>query len=72
MPFVIRSAEPALSMAELQLLKRQSLKRDCCIARSPDVSKGQTLLLCPKRLRGAKVRWPKAKPNCHLRDTRLA
>ncbi|MGH8249970.1 MAG: type II toxin-antitoxin system RelB/DinJ family antitoxin [Steroidobacteraceae bacterium] len=59
-PFDIRSAERAPSMAELQVLKRQSQKRDHRIARSIDVSKGQMLLLRPERLRGAKVRWPKA------------
>ncbi|MEX0735392.1 MAG: type II toxin-antitoxin system RelB/DinJ family antitoxin [Steroidobacteraceae bacterium] len=59
-PFDIRSAERALSMAELQVLKRQSQKRDRRIARSIDVSKGQMLLLRPERLRGARVRWPKA------------
>lgn len=59
-PFEIRSAERAPSMAELQDLKRQSQKRDQRIARSVDVSEGQMLLLRPKRLRGAKVRWPKA------------
>ena len=59
-PFDIRSAEHAPSMAELQVLKRQSQKRDHRIARSVDVSKGQMLLLRPKRLRGAKIRWPKA------------
>ena len=58
-PFDIRSAERAPSMAELQALKRQSQKRDHRIARSMDVSQGQMLLLRPKRLRGAKVRWPK-------------
>jgi DNA-damage-inducible protein J len=59
-PFEIRSAGRAPSMAELQGLKRQSQKRDHRIARSVDVSKGQMLLLRPERLRGAKVRWPKA------------
>ena len=59
-PFEIRSAERAPSMAELQALKRKSQKRDHRIARSVDVSKGQLLLLRPERLRGAKVRWPKA------------
>jgi DNA-damage-inducible protein J len=59
-PFDIRSAERAPSMADLQMLKRQSQKRDLRIAHSVDVSKGQMLLLRPKRLRGAKVRWPKA------------
>jgi len=58
-PFDIRSADPAPSMAELQVQKRQSQQRDHLIARSADVSKGQMLLLRPKRLRGAKVRWPK-------------
>jgi len=59
-PFDIRSAERAPSMAELQVLKRQSQERDHRIANSVDVSKGQMLLLRPERLRGAKVRWPKA------------
>jgi DNA-damage-inducible protein J len=59
-PFEIRSAERAASIAELQMLKRQSQKRDHRIARSADVSKGQMLLLRPERLRGARVRWPKA------------
>jgi DNA-damage-inducible protein J len=59
-PFEIRSAERVPSMAELRALKRQSQKRDRRIARSADVSKGQMLLLRPKRLLGAKVRWPKA------------
>ncbi len=59
-PFDIRSIERAPSMAELQVLKRQSQKRDHRIAKSVDVSKGQMLLLRPERLRGAKVRWPKA------------
>ena len=59
-PFEIRSAERTPSMAELQLRKRQSQKRDHRIAKSVDVSKGQMLLLRPERLRGARVRWPKA------------
>ncbi len=59
-PFDIRSAVRAPSMAELQVLKRQSQKRDHRIANSVDVSKGQMLLLRPERLRGAKVRWSKA------------
>jgi DNA-damage-inducible protein J len=59
-PFEIRSAEHEPSMAELQVLKRQSQKRDHRIANSADLSKGQMLLLRPERLRGAKVRWPKA------------
>jgi len=59
-PFEIRSAERAPSMVELQDLKRQSQERDHRIARSADVSKGQMLLLRPERLRGARVRWPKA------------
>lgn len=59
-PFAIRSAEHAPSMAELRVLKRQSQKRDHRIAHSADVSKGQMLLLRPERLRGARVRWPKA------------
>lgn len=60
-PFEIRSAhkrEP--SMADLQVLKRRSQERDHRIAHSADVSKGQMLLLRPERLRGARVRWPKA------------
>jgi DNA-damage-inducible protein J len=59
-PFEIRSAEREASMAELHVLKRQSQERDHRIAASADVSKGQMLLLKPERLRGAKVRWPKA------------
>jgi DNA-damage-inducible protein J len=59
-PFDIRSAERALSMAELRALKRQSQDRDRRIAHSVDVSRGQMLLLRSERLRGAKVRWPKA------------
>lgn len=59
-PFAICSAKRAPSMAKLEELKRQSQQRDHRIARSVDVSKGQMLLLRPKRLRGAKVRWPKA------------
>ena len=60
-PFEIRSARREPSMAELQALKRQSQERDHRIANSVDVSKGEMLLLRPDRLRGAKVRWPKAK-----------
>jgi hypothetical protein len=41
-------------------MKRQSQARDHRIASSVDVSKGEMLLLRPVRLRGAKVRWPKA------------
>jgi DNA-damage-inducible protein J len=59
-PFDIRSAEREPSMAELQVLKRQSQERDHRIANSVDVSKGQMLLVRPERLRGAKVRWPEA------------
>jgi DNA-damage-inducible protein J len=59
-PFEIRSAASEPSMAELQVLKRKSQERDHRIARSVDVSKGQMLLLKPGRIRGAKVRWPKA------------
>lgn len=59
-PFDIRSAEREPSMAELQVLKRRSQERDHRIADSVDVSEGQMLLLRPERLRGAKVRWPKA------------
>ncbi len=60
LPFDVRAADPEPSMAELSELKRQSQKRDHRIARSADVSKGEMLLLRPERLRGAKVRWPKA------------
>lgn len=59
-PFEIRSAAGEPSMAELHVLKRKSQERDHRIARSVDVSKGQMLLLKPGRVRGAKVRWPKA------------
>jgi addiction module RelB/DinJ family antitoxin len=59
-PFEIRSAASEPSMAELQVLKGKSQERDRRIARSADVSKGQMLLLKSSRLRGAKVRWPKA------------
>jgi len=59
-PFEIRSSEREPSMAELQALKRLSQERDHQIANSIDVSKGEMLLLRPERLRGAKVRWPKA------------
>ena len=59
-PFDIRSADREPSMAELQVMKRQSQARDHLIAESVDVSKGQMLLLRPERLRGARVRWPKA------------
>jgi DNA-damage-inducible protein J len=59
-PFHIRSAKREPSMAELQVLKRQSQERDHRIANSVDVSKGQMLLLRPERLRGAKVQWPEA------------
>jgi DNA-damage-inducible protein J len=58
-PFDIRSAEREPSMAELQVIKRRSQARDHRIASSVDVSKAEMLLLRPKRLRGAKVRWPK-------------
>ncbi len=60
LPSEIRSAGRDPSMAELQLLKRQSQERDHRIAEAVDVSKGEMLLLRPERLRGAKVRWPKA------------
>ena len=61
-PFEIRGAEREPSMADLQALKRQSQQRDRRIANSADVdvSKGEMLLLRPERVRGAKVRWPKA------------
>ena len=59
-PFDIRSAEREPSMVELRMLKRQSQERDHRIASSVDVSEGQMLLLRPQRLRGARVRWPKA------------
>lgn len=47
-------------MAELQSMKRRSQERDHRIANAVDVSNGEMLLLRPERLRGAKVRWPKA------------
>jgi hypothetical protein len=53
-------AERDLSIAELQAVKKQSQLRDHLIALSADVSRGEMLLLRPERLRGAKVRWPKA------------
>jgi len=59
-PFEIRSADREPSMAELRDLKRQSQERDHRLARLVDVSAGEMLLLRPERLRGAKVRWPKA------------
>jgi DNA-damage-inducible protein J len=59
-PFGIRSAKRGPSMAELEVLKRQSQKRDYRIANSVDVSGGEMLLLRPERVRGAKVRWPRA------------
>lgn len=60
LPFEIRSAEREPSMAQLRVLKRQSQARDRRIAISVDVSNGEMLLLKPRRVRGAKVRWPKA------------
>jgi DNA-damage-inducible protein J len=59
-PFDIRSARREPSMAELQALKRRSQARDHRLANAVDVSAGQMLLLRPDRLRGARVRWPKA------------
>jgi DNA-damage-inducible protein J len=59
-PFNVPGGKPSPSMAELQALKRQAQKRDRRIAKSADVSKGEMLLLRPERVRGAKVRWPKA------------
>jgi hypothetical protein len=44
----------------LQSMKDLSQARDHLIARSADISGGEMLLLRPERLRGAKVRWPKA------------
>jgi len=61
LPFEIRSADREPSMIELQSLKRESQARDHRIANAVDVSKGEMLLLRPERLRGAKVRRPKAK-----------
>ena len=60
LPFEIRSVGREPSMAELQLLKRKSQERDHRIADSIDVSRGEMLLIRPERLRGVKVRWPKA------------
>lgn len=59
-PFDVPNAKSGPSMAELRALKRQAQKRDRRIAASADVSKGEMLLLRPDRVRGAKVRWPKA------------
>ena len=59
-PFEIRSVEREPSLAELRELKRRSQERDHQIAKSVDVSKGQMLLLRPERMRGARIRWPKA------------
>jgi DNA-damage-inducible protein J len=60
LPVEVRAADREPSMAQLKDLKCKSQKRDHRIARSADVSKGELLLLKPARLRGAKVRWPKA------------
>ncbi|HEY0682366.1 MAG TPA: type II toxin-antitoxin system RelB/DinJ family antitoxin [Steroidobacter sp.] len=61
LPFEVRAAAPAEpSMEQLRVLKRKSQQRDRKIARSVDVSNGEMFLLRPERLRGAKVRWPKA------------
>lgn len=60
LPFEIRSVDREPSMSELQSMKRRSQERDHRISSAMDVSKGEMLLLRPKRLRGAKVRWPKA------------
>jgi len=60
LPFEIRSVNRDPSMADLQSLKLQSQERDHRIANAVDVSNGEMLLLRPERLRGAKVRWPKA------------
>jgi addiction module RelB/DinJ family antitoxin len=59
-PFDVSGRKSAPSMAELQVLKRQAQQRDRKIANAADVSKGEMLLLRPERMRGAKVRWPKA------------
>jgi DNA-damage-inducible protein J len=59
-PFEIRSAQGRPSMARLQQLKRESQRRDHRIANSANVSKGEMLLLKPEKVRGAKVKWPKA------------
>jgi len=55
-----RVARQGIQINELQVLKRRAQKRDRRIASSVDLSKGEMLLLRPQRLRGAKVRWPKA------------
>jgi len=60
LPFNIRSADREPSMLALQAMKHRSQERDHRIANAVDVSKGEMLLLRPERLRGAKVRWPKA------------
>lgn len=59
-PFEVRGARSGAPMAEFQALKRRAQQRDRRIAKSVDVSKGEMLLLRPERVRGAKVRWPKA------------
>jgi DNA-damage-inducible protein J len=60
LPFEVRAVAREPSMAQLQELKRGSQERDHRFAKSVDVSNGEMLLLKPERLRGAKVRWPKA------------
>jgi len=56
---VIRARiDPELKANALRVLASSGLEASDGIR--VDVSKGQMLLLRPKRLRGAKVRWPKA------------
>jgi len=60
LPSNVRAADREPSMGQLNKLKRKSQERNHRIAQSADVSNGEMLLLKPVRLRGAKVRWPKA------------
>ena len=48
-------------MADLQRLKREEQERQRSLNGCIDLSDGRRLLLKPERLRGAKVRWPKAR-----------
>jgi DNA-damage-inducible protein J len=61
LPFEVRSADREPSMDELKALKRQAQERDHGLAAAADVSDGRMLLLRPGRIRGAKVRWAKAR-----------
>jgi DNA-damage-inducible protein J len=61
LPFEVRSAGREPSMDELKALKRQVQERDHRRSASADVSDGRMLLLRPERIRGAKVRWTRAR-----------